>query len=61
LVDVIYYGTLYETLSSAKDLSKYPTLSAWFSTVSKNEKFTAGIEHVKEQVIQVKKRGGVRK
>ncbi|KAG2196831.1 hypothetical protein INT46_001748 [Mucor plumbeus] len=49
LVDVIYYGTLYETLSSAKDLSKYPTLSAWFSTVSKNEKFTAGIEHVKEQ------------
>ncbi|KAF1799189.1 tRNA synthetases class I (M)-domain-containing protein [Mucor lusitanicus] len=49
LVDVIYYGTLFETLSSAKDLSKYPTLSAWFNTVSKNEKFTAGVEHVKEQ------------
>ncbi|KAI7902765.1 tRNA synthetases class I (M)-domain-containing protein [Cokeromyces recurvatus] len=49
VVDVIYYGTLVETLSSAKDLSKYPVLSAWFATVSKNEKFVAGVEHIKEQ------------
>ncbi|KAI9478725.1 MAG: tRNA synthetases class I (M)-domain-containing protein [Benjaminiella poitrasii] len=49
VVDVIYYGTLVETLSSAKDLSKYPLLSAWFEIVSKNDKFVAGVEHVKEQ------------
>ncbi|CEP20143.1 hypothetical protein [Parasitella parasitica] len=49
LVDVIYYGTLFETLSSAKDLSKYPALFAWFNIVSENEKFAAGVDHVKEQ------------
>ena len=50
LVDVIYYGTLLETFSAAKEPSKYPRLLAWFTLVSKNEKLSAGIDFVKEQV-----------
>ncbi|KAI8968167.1 tRNA synthetases class I (M)-domain-containing protein [Mycotypha africana] len=49
IVDAIYYGTLVETLTSAKDLSKYSTLAKWFSIVSKNDKMVAGVEYVKEQ------------
>ncbi|KAI8356616.1 tRNA synthetases class I (M)-domain-containing protein [Choanephora cucurbitarum] len=48
VVDAIYYGTLFETLTSAKDLSKFPLLSSWFTTVSKNEKIAAGVDFVKE-------------
>jgi hypothetical protein len=51
LVDVIYYGTLFETFSAAKEPCKYPLLDAWFKNVSKNEKLTAGIEFVKDQVL----------
>ena len=50
VVDAIYYGTLFETLTSAKDLSKFPLLSSWFTTVSKNEKIAAGVDFVKELV-----------
>ncbi|KAI8887977.1 methionyl-tRNA synthetase [Backusella circina FSU 941] len=48
-VDVIFYGTLYEAFSTAKEPSKYPTLQAWFDVVSKNEKVNAGVEFIKEQ------------
>lgn len=50
MVDVIYYGTLFETFSSVKEPSKYPLLEEWFNLVSKNEKMIAGIEFIKEQV-----------
>ncbi|GAA5799766.1 hypothetical protein HPULCUR_005184 [Helicostylum pulchrum] len=50
IVDVIYYGTLFETFSSAKEPSKYPLLAAWFDIVSKNAKMIAGIEYIKEQI-----------
>lgn len=50
LVDVIYFATLFETFSAAKEPSKYPLLEAWFNLVSKNEKMIAGIEFIKEQV-----------
>jgi methionyl-tRNA synthetase len=53
VIDAIYLGTLYEILSSAKDLSKYPLLSAWFAVVSSNQKMIAGIEHIKEQVCHI--------
>lgn len=50
LVDVTYYGTLFETFSAAKEPSKYPLLAAWFAVVSKNEKLNAGIQHIKDQL-----------
>jgi hypothetical protein len=49
-VDVVFYGTLYEAFSTAKEPSNYPTLQAWFDVVSKNEKISAGVEFIKEQV-----------
>lgn len=49
LVDVTYYGTLFETFSAAKEPSKYPLLVSWFDIVSKNEKLNAGIQHIKDQ------------
>ncbi|KAG2217801.1 hypothetical protein INT45_005631 [Circinella minor] len=49
VVDVIYFGSLYETLSDT-DLSKYPSLGAWFTLVSKSPLITKALEIVDKQV-----------
>ncbi|KAI8083893.1 tRNA synthetases class I (M)-domain-containing protein [Thamnidium elegans] len=52
LVDIIYYGTLFETFSSAKEPSKYPLLAAWFDIVSKNSKMAA-VLHKRKYVWEI--------
>lgn len=48
-MDVIFYGTLVEAFASFKEPSKYPVLAAWIDIVSKNDKVSAAVEHIKEQ------------
>ncbi|KAI8144458.1 tRNA synthetases class I (M)-domain-containing protein [Fennellomyces sp. T-0311] len=48
-VDVVFFGTLYETLSGS-DLAKYPALASWFANVSKAPVVAKALETVDKQI-----------
>ncbi|KAI8976957.1 tRNA synthetases class I (M)-domain-containing protein [Pilobolus umbonatus] len=60
-LDIIYYGSFIEAFSSAKEPSKYPSLSKWIDIVSKNKQVSLGVQFIKElnsSGTKVKKQGG---
>ncbi|KAI9023485.1 tRNA synthetases class I (M)-domain-containing protein [Phycomyces nitens] len=50
IVDVIYYGALYDVLQANTETSKYSALTAWFERVSKIDVVVKSLEVVKGQI-----------
>ncbi|KAI9314082.1 tRNA synthetases class I (M)-domain-containing protein [Dichotomocladium elegans] len=56
VVDVVFFGTLYEALLSSTDLDKYPALKKWFTAISKTPSVTAALQVIDKQISNAAKK-----